>query len=258
MNKFLNIIERAKKYINSKRKCEDNHFIFGCLNATGNAFTSLNIYKSINNKYMKEYAGFNQAEFDRWLRDSGDATLRLNYNLNEDSIVFDLGGYKGEWAANILQRYKSKIYVFEPVNQFYTDIKNRFAGNPNITTLNYGLGPKEETLEIGLTQDSSSIFDSEVESKEKIQIKNFVDFLKENDIENVDLLKINIEGGEYDLLEDLISQKKLEIFKNIQVQFHRFIPQCTERRNKIREELSKTHELTYDYEFVWENWTLKK
>lgn len=258
MNKKPSIIKRIRDFFNLKKESEDNYFIFGCLNATGNAFTNLNIYKSNNTKQMKDYASFNQVEFNRWLADKGDSTLRLNYNLTEDSIIFDLGGYKGEWTANILQKYKSKIYVFEPVNQFYNDIKNRFAANPNITTLNYGLGPKDEMLEISLTQDSSSIFNSDGGTKEKIQIKSFIDFLKEQNIQSVDLLKINIEGGEYDLLDDLIAQDALKVFKNIQVQFHRFIPNCIERRNTIREELSKTHTLSYDYEFVWENWVLKQ
>jgi hypothetical protein len=27
--------------------------------------------------------------------------------------------------------------------------------------------------------------------------------------------------------------------------------------NRIRKELSKTHDHTYQYDFVWENWTIK-
>jgi hypothetical protein len=33
---------------------------------------------------------------------------------------------------------------------------------------------------------------------------------------------------------------------------------CEIRRNNIREKLSETHTLTYDYTFVWENWEKKK
>ena len=43
---------------------------------------------------------------------------------------------------------------------------------------------------------------------------------------------------------------------NIQVQFHDFIPNAEERMQKIQKHLEKTHRLTYQYLFVWENWNL--
>lgn len=206
---------------------------------------------------MEDYAPFNQERFNAWLSDNGDSTKRMDYSLGEDSIVFDLGGYKGEWAAQILSRYKSNIFVFEPVTEFFDLISRNFNGNPKIKTYKFGLGANDENIEISLTKDSSSTFNTDG-TKETIQLKKMSSFISENNIDKVDLMKINIEGGEYDLLDDLIANSLLEKFENIQVQFHRFIPNCIERRNKIREELAKTHELTYDYEFIWENWQLKK
>lgn len=205
---------------------------------------------------MQDYEPFNQETFDRWISDSGDSTKRLDYVLNEDSIVFDLGGYKGEWAENILNRYNSNIFIFEPVQSFFDIISTKFLNNTKVNSYKFGLGAKDETMEISLTTDSSSTFNTEGD-RETIQLRKMSDFILSNNIENIDLMKINIEGGEYDLLEDLISSNLLTKFKNIQVQFHRFVPGCVERRNKIREELIKTHELTYDYEFIWENWKLK-
>lgn len=191
------------------------------------------------------------------MADSGDSTHRLNYELNENSVVFDMGGYKGEWTKKIFEKYKSNIFVFEPVDEFYNIICKNIKGNEKIQPFKYGLGSKDEEMEISLTLDSSSTFNKEG-SLEKISIKTFKDFIESNNISNIDLIKINIEGGEYDLLEHIISENLQTKIKNIQVQFHRFIPECTERRNKIREELSKTHELTYDYDFIWENWKLKE
>ena len=76
---------------------------------------------------------------------------------------------------------------------------------------------------------------------------------------DVDLIKINIEGGEYEVLESLIADNKLSMFKNLQIQFHDFIIEnAKERMSKIQQELAKTHVLTYQYEFVWENWKLKE
>ena len=71
-------------------------------------------------------------------------------------------------------------------------------------------------------------------------------------------MKINIEGGEYSLLEDLISNRLVANIKDIQVQFHTFAPNALERMKNIQMELSKTHHLTYNYPFVWENWERNK
>ena len=51
-----------------------------------------------------------------WVRDNGDHTLRLDYDLNEDSIVFDVGGYRGDFTSAIFNKYNCNVYVFEPVS----------------------------------------------------------------------------------------------------------------------------------------------
>ena len=193
-----------------------------------------------------------------WFAVKGDQTLRLNYPLNKESVVFDLGGYKGEFAADIYNKYQSTIYVFEPIQSFYNIIKQQFADNPKIKAFQYGLAGQDQTMQISLTDNSSSVY---IKSKltETIQLKSIADFIKTNNIDHIDLIKINIEGGEYDVLEALIAHNMLPLFTDLQIQFHDFIiPNATERMKKIQAELSKTHQLTYQYEFVWENWTLKQ
>jgi hypothetical protein len=75
-----------------------------------------------------------------------------------------------------------------------------------------------------------------------------------SDIHCIDLLKINIEGGEYELLEHIIEKTLQNKIRNIQVQFHTWIENCEDRRKNIQDILRKTHKLTYNYDFVWENW----
>ena len=109
---------------------------------------------------------------------------------------------------------------------------------------------------LNISADSSSVF-KKGESSVEIKLVKLDNFLDEHDISNVDLIKINIEGGEFELLEYLVETDKVSIFKNIQVQFHDFVPDAINRMKAIQNKLSKTHALTYQYEFVWENWKLK-
>lgn len=189
-----------------------------------------------------------------WFAVNGDHTLRLNYDLNSDSVVFDVGGYKGEFATDILCKYDANIYVFEPIKDFFEIIKNKFIQNKKVNVFNFGLAGKNADLQISLSDNSSSVY-LKGEKTETIKLKSIVEFLNTHNIKKVDLIKINIEGGEYELLESLISNNLINVFKNIQVQFHDFLIQnAKERMNEIQKNLSKTHKLTYQYEFVWENW----
>lgn len=205
---------------------------------------------------MEDYTKFNKEEFNRWVLDNGDSTLRLNYNLNSKSIIIDAGGYHGDWAQKIHNKYSSKILIFEPIKNYFNQISDRFSNNKDVAAYNFGLSNSEKEEYIYHTNDASSVFWGSGES-ELIQLKSFCDFVKSNKINTIDLMKINIEGGEYDLLDNIIENNLQYNIKNLQIQFHRFIPDCVERRNKIREKLSETHELTYDYEFIWENWKIK-
>ncbi len=188
----------------------------------------------------------------RWFKVKGDENLRVNYPLDANSIVFDIGAFKGEWAEAIFSRYGSCIYCFEPVQTFSENIQERFSSNAKITVAPYGFGAREEEMMISHDEDASSVFLGDGE--EKIKIVEAKAFIEENEIAKIDLMKINIEGAEYDLIEHLIETKMIYRIKNLQVQFHDFFPDAEKRMEAIQEELSKTHRLTYQYKFIWENW----
>jgi FkbM family methyltransferase len=201
------------------------------------------------------------SEIERWFSDRGDVYLRLNYpEMDNNSLVMDLGGYIGDFTESIYSRYNCKVMVFEPVNRYYNICNYKFENNDKIEVYKYGLSGVDQKCTISVTGDISSTFvniESDCE-KEIITIKSIGDFFEENSIEKVDLIKINIEGGEYDLLDYLISNPEiLKKIKNIQVQYHIFIDDHERRRSLINSELEKTHERTWNYEWVWENWKIK-
>jgi FkbM family methyltransferase len=191
-----------------------------------------------------------------WFEKKGDQTLRLNYNLEANSVVFDLGGYEGEWASNIYCKYGSNIFIFEPYEEFFRDIQIKFSHNTKIKTFNFGLAGSDRIEKLFIDQNSSSIF-NETGIYAQIQLKSIFNFFNEFNLSNVDLMKINIEGGEFELLEALLETDLILVFDNIQVQFHDFVPNADSRMLNIQNKLSRTHFLTYQFEYVWENWKRK-
>jgi len=92
----------------------------------------------------------------KWHKDGGDFEMRFNYSLNENSIVFDLGGYKGNFASDLFSRMPCNIYIFEPVKQNYLIIKERFKLNNKIEAFPFGLSNITKSTIMEIKDDSSS------------------------------------------------------------------------------------------------------
>lgn len=191
-----------------------------------------------------------------WKRDNRKDDLRLQYPLDRHSVVFDVGGFEGDYASAIREKFNPRVYVYEPVSAIYDRLEKRLGGDEKCHLQRYGLGRKNAEAEISLDENASSTYTGKQITKitEKVQIKDIIDELERLNFSNVALIKINIEGGEYDLLERLIETDKLLTFQYIVVQFHSFVENARERRQNIRESLQQSHTLEWDYPFVWESW----
>lgn len=192
----------------------------------------------------------------QWKLINGDETLRLDYPLDSNSIVFDVGGYKGDSSMKIFRKYKCNIYVFEPINEYCRILEKRFRHIKKIHVLCFGLAATTKYIDLHIANDSTSAYGKST-ILERAKVMNIEGILQKYKIEKVDLIELNIEGSEYELLENLIKSKIVKRFRNIQVQFHPLIANAQERLSNIQNGLKKTHKLTYRYPFVWENWSLK-
>ena len=195
----------------------------------------------------------------RWVKDEGDRTHRLNYPLTNESVVLDLGGYHGDFAAAIFEKYGCHIYIFEPVQRFHQSCATRFQANARIICLNYGLSSDDKFLNIGLAENASS-FELPLTQGvvEMVKVRSVVSCIRELGIERIDLMKINIEGGEFEVLPAMIASGDIKKVQFLQVQFHNFVENAMSRRSTIRSHLEKSHAEMWNYEFVWESWRLHK
>jgi len=191
-----------------------------------------------------------------WVARKGDITLRLEYDfLTSDSLVFDLGGYCGQWASDIYAKYQCQVYVFEPVAQYAEFIRKRFHRNKRIRVFQFGLGNRSDDRVIKVSEEASSTYSKGADTR--IRIEDFTAFVQKEAITDIDLMKVNIEGGEYDIVPYLVSTGYVARVRAIQIQFHEFVEEAKQRAETIRRGLEKTHNQGYSYDFVWEGWTRK-
>lgn len=209
-------------------------------------------------KYLKDSY---QNEVRRWFDDGGDINLRFNYDLNQNSVVLDLGGYHGTFAENIYNKFNCNVYVFEPYEPFFDIINQKFKDNEKVRVFNYGIYDKTLDVKFNVIGDGSSIVNFAEEKLNDqnfdiVKVKSFKDVYEDLNIDVIDLLKVNVEGSEYEILQHIFEEGYTRKIKNFQVQFHD-TPNSEQLLLKIRKEWSNTHKQDWNYEWVWENWSLK-
>lgn len=207
--------------------------------------------------HKKRYRREHRGHVKQWWADGGDDKFRFDYPLTRNSYVLDLGGYKGQWASDLYSRYRCRISVFEPIASYADKIRERFSNNDDIEIFDFGLGESTRTETIYIRGAGSSAYGKKAEATD-MKLVDVGEWFDERHVNHVDLVKINIEGGEFELLERMI---KLDLVKRItalQIQFHNVALDSFDRMEAIKSGLEKTHEPTWQYKFVWENWVRKE
>lgn len=157
-----------------------------------------------------------------------DENLRYDYDLNENDTVLDIGSHKGEFMERI-GKTGCKVIPFDP-------------------SINRCAWVYDGEIAIGGGDDAQASFMYEGEKYKCVDILNYLD-------QEIALCKINIEGGEYQLMEHILKYGFQKNVENFQIQFHPVVDiNYEERYQAICNELSKTHHITWKHPFVWENW----
>lgn len=138
-------------------------------------------------------------------------------NLNKDSLVIDCGGYLGDYTQEIVDKFDCSVVIFEPVPSSASACEERFADNDRVRVFPFAVGDVAGKRELYLNGESSSFFKSSEKTK-KVQVIRLAGFLLGK---KVDCLKLNCEGSEYEVLQDLYNEDMLKDIKEILVQFHR-------------------------------------
>ena len=90
------------------------------------------------------------ADSKLWYQMNGDNTYRINYNLNPNSIVVDIGARHGNWSDLIKQRYGCNVYCFEAVKEFCEQLKLK-----NYIVFNYAVVDDFGTIDLGIFEGRS-------------------------------------------------------------------------------------------------------
>lgn len=183
----------------------------------------------------------------------GDKVL-YDYPLTPDSVVLEVGGHKGNWTDELINRlgFEPNIYLFEPVWQFYEEAEKRLASRKKMRLYNVGLSDKNEFATLKLMDVGTGLYAEGPEVE--VNFRDVVDTFEVLKLEEVDLCVINAEGAEFTLIPRLIESGLIKRIKTLLVQFHCVVENCEEKHEAINARLRETHKIVHDYPFVWESW----
>lgn len=202
----------------------------------------------------------------KWWTDGAEQTLRVDYPLAKDAIVFDVGAYDGTWTADLFARQSFSgetptVFLFEPLPNMCDVIRSRFAGNRKIHVVAAALCCQSGTFRMSDYGHESSMHATPgiPQNAPQVHVKglDIAAFISEGLFLNIDLLSLNVEGHEYEVLDRLLETGLIDRIQNLQIQFHDFFPEAARRRDAIRGRLALTHAEQYCYPFVWESWRRK-
>lgn len=128
------------------------------------------------------------------------------------SIVLDIGANIGYYTLEFskLVGPNGHVYAFEPVSRFFSILKKNtgMLNVQNISLFNFGLSNEDCTCDIFIDQSSATMHpfirsDAEKFENDQINLRSVEHALKENDITTIDFIKIDVDGHEPIILNEL-------------------------------------------------------
>lgn len=169
-------------------------------------------------------------------------------------IIIDIGACVGEFTDFCLENYDvTTIYLFEPLQANYDSLVKKYSGNTKVIIYHTAIsdvdgqakffkkGYKQKSGEIlydfaGNVGSSLRVDKTNVSKNvfETVPVMKLSTFLRENKIHWIDILKIDVEGSEYDIIQDILDSDLAKIIDKIYYEDHaRKVPSIRVHKKEV-------------------------
>jgi len=180
--------------------------------------------------------------------------LKYKFKLKSNGLVLDFGGYVGEFTSKLSRlNPEMSFLVFEPVPNFYDECLRRFSKNQKISVLPYGVTSNGRNIDLAI--DGPRTRNSQLGVNLIFPSKSITEILE--NLDQVELLKMNIEGLEYECLFSILENGSIRKINYLLVQFHNFHIDDEKNYVEIIELISEDFIKIFSYKWKWELWQKK-
>lgn len=220
----------------------------------------------VGRRRERHQVGFMKSTLDRMIYSKGaygfigaamnDPDILVDVTLGPGDVALDVGAYHGTWATRVSARSTGgTIHAFELSPVEVPALTAEVEDDPRIVVHDYGLGAVDEEILLSVSGKGSSAY-HHLDSAPTVEgrIRDIAGVWQELGLDTVSVMKINIEGGEYPLLDRMLDTGLLPRVDTYLVQYHEWFRGSYSGRRRIQRALRKTHTCTWDHTFVWERW----
>jgi FkbM family methyltransferase len=164
--------------------------------------------------------------------------------LADDSVVIDLGAHKGEFSQYIFGEFGCLPFAIEASPVLFASL----VQSKKMRAFNYAIAGADECVMLHLSANPEASSTTEqiasqwgVDGSIEVHGITFTTFCEQNNLLQVDLVKIDIEGSEFDMFAST-SDKMLKSIIQLSVEFHDLLiggKQATEKVWQIQSRLNK-------------------
>ncbi len=177
--------------------------------------------------YVNKYNGENNSD----ITTNGELRFIKN-NLSQCKVVFDVGANVGEWTNLALKINPALIiHCFEPSSYTFKKLTSNNFSN-NIICNNIGFSSEISTQKLHIFEDGSGLnslykrkglepsYGLKTPNKtEQITLTTLDEYCQQNNIQQIDFLKIDVEGHEYEVFKGAKNLLKSTAIKMIQFEY---------------------------------------
>lgn len=135
-----------------------------------------------------------------------------NKLIDNLDVVIDVGANVGLFTEYCLQKGASKVYSVEINDKAIDTFKQIHGSRENVKLITKGLSAESGEIEVYLDPENSLVSSviqthtSGLSISKKVQMMSLKELLDSENIQHVNLLKIDVEGAEYDIFKSIDSE----------------------------------------------------
>lgn len=163
---------------------------------------------------------------------------RVYRKIENGKTAVDLGANIGLVSEFLKDKFE-KVYAVEPAVEHFEALKANKEYNKweNVEIFNLAIADKDGERELYHHNDnrtSHSLIEDNGDGGEMVKTKRIDTFFKENNIEEVDMLKVDIESAEEILFKSEGFRNVRKQIKNMMVEFHGESPEVREMMKVLK------------------------